>query len=168
MIAMACLLPSRATTAEAAKVVMTVIKAAISTGGLGNAVLPCILSCIAVKRDTKASAGNGKKSNNAFNFFGFVIVFTSFLWLYGISGRVKHGELENAAGHPPHLVSGCAILFEVSRSRFARACIRSRSCLLRQQVVVIHEELLDFLFRQRSCFLALACCQHLPLLIRCF
>src|SRR5436853_6207902 len=100
MIAMACLLPSRVTTAEAAKVVMAVIKAAISTGGLGNAVLPCILSCIAVKRDTKASAGNGKKSNNAFNFFGFVIVFT-LLSLGLLNFRpCETWRAGTAAGHP--------------------------------------------------------------------
>src|SRR5438552_15543055 len=75
MIAMACLLPSRATTTEAAKVVMAVRKTAKSTGGLAKALLPSSLSCIAVRRDTKPSAGNGGKSNNAFNFFGFVIVF---------------------------------------------------------------------------------------------
>src|SRR5258705_9537095 len=100
MIAMACLLPSRVTTAEAAKVVMAVIKAAISTGGLGNAVLPCILSCIAGKRDTKTSAGNGKKTNKAFYFFCFFIVFTSFFLVFLIFGRMKHCELEKAARHP--------------------------------------------------------------------
>src|SRR5438552_6420971 len=75
MIAMACLLPSKATTTEAAKVVMDVRNTVKSTGGLANAVLPSSLSCIAVRRDTKPSAGNGRKSNSAFNFFAFVIAF---------------------------------------------------------------------------------------------
>src|SRR5205823_3313989 len=71
---------------------MAVIKTAKSTGGLGNAALPNILSCIAVRRDTKPSAGNVIKSNTAINFFGFVIVFTSFLFVYELPALWGTGE----------------------------------------------------------------------------
>src|SRR5437764_335546 len=78
---------------------MAVIKTAKSTGGLGNAALPNILSCIAIRRDTKPSAGNGRKSYTAFNFFAFVIFFTSFL-LFTNFRPYKTWKLENAAGTP--------------------------------------------------------------------
>src|SRR5437588_9296441 len=72
MIALACLLPSRAATTEAEKVVMAVRNAAKSTGGFENAGLPAILSCIWVRRDTKPSAGKRRKSNKTFNFLTIV------------------------------------------------------------------------------------------------
>src|SRR5438046_1699618 len=74
MIAMACLLPSRATTTEAEKVEMAVKNAAKSTGGFENAGLPPILSCIWVRRDTKPSDDKRRKSNKTFNFFTVVVM----------------------------------------------------------------------------------------------
>src|SRR2546430_1540622 len=72
MIALACLLPSRAATTEAEKVVMAAGNAAKSTGGFENAGLPSILSCIWMRRDTKPPDGKRRKSNKTFNFFTIV------------------------------------------------------------------------------------------------